>query len=59
MKLLKTELGFPGFVFPDTNAQQHALASATNGLDYGSACLWTTSTIEGYLKTQPDRSPSE
>lgn len=51
MKLLKTELGFPGFVFPDTNAQQHALASATNGLDYGSASLWTTSTIEGYLKT--------
>jgi beta-glucosidase len=34
-----------------TNARQHALASATNGLDYGSASLWTTSTIEGYLKT--------
>jgi beta-glucosidase len=51
MKLLKTELGFPGFVFPDINAQQHALASATNGLDYGSASLWTTSTMEGYLKT--------
>ncbi|OKP12574.1 hypothetical protein PENSUB_1667 [Penicillium subrubescens] len=51
MKLLKTELGFPGFVFPDTNAQQHTLASAANGLDYGSASLWTTSTIEGHLKT--------
>lgn len=51
MKMLKSQLGFPGFVFPDTNAQQHALASATHGLDKGSASLWTTSTIEGYLKT--------
>ncbi|OQE31311.1 hypothetical protein PENSTE_c001G02913 [Penicillium steckii] len=50
MDLLKTELGFPGLVFPDTNAQQDALASATNGLDYGSSSLWSSSTIEGYLK---------
>lgn len=50
MDLLKTELGFPGFVFPDTNGQQHALLSANNGLDYGSSSLWSTSTIEGYLK---------
>ncbi|KAL5356299.1 putative beta-glucosidase D [Aspergillus floccosus] len=50
LDILKTELGFPGFVFPDTNGQQHALASAANGLDYGSSSLWTTSTIEGYIK---------
>ncbi|KAJ5085037.1 beta-glucosidase D [Penicillium argentinense] len=45
-----SELGFPGFVFPDTSGQQHALASAINGLDYGSSSLWSTSTIEEYLK---------
>ncbi|KAJ5122516.1 beta-glucosidase D [Penicillium atrosanguineum] len=50
LDLLKTELGFPGMVWPDTNGQQDALASATNGLDYGSSSLWSTSTIEGYLK---------
>ena len=51
MDILKTELGFPGFVFPDTNAQQHALLSANNGLDYGSSSLWSNSTIQGYLKS--------
>lgn len=51
MDVLKTELGFPGFVFPDTNAQQHALLSANNGLDYGSSSLWSKSTIQGYLKS--------
>ncbi|KAJ5111146.1 CAZyme family AA7 [Penicillium argentinense] len=45
-----SELGFPGFVFPDTSGKQHALASAINGLDYGSSSIWSTSTIEGYLK---------
>lgn len=55
MKLLKTELGFPGFVYPDTNGQQDALASATNALGYGSASLWSDSVIEGYLKAhKPD-----
>ncbi|KAL4898352.1 putative beta-glucosidase D [Aspergillus ambiguus] len=49
LDILKTELGFPGFVFADTNGQQHALASAANGLDYGSSSLWTNSAIEGYL----------
>lgn len=50
MDILKTELGFPGFVFPDVNGQQHALLSANNGLDYGSSSLWSTSTIQGYLE---------
>lgn len=46
---LKSELGFPGLVFPDTNGQQHALASAISGLDYGSSSLWSSSNIEGFL----------
>lgn len=50
MDLLKTELGFPGLVYPDTNGQQHALASVNGGLDYGSSSLWSTSAIEGYLR---------
>lgn len=48
-RLLKTKLGFPGMVFPDTMAQQHALASAVNGLDYGSSSLWSTSTMQQFL----------
>ena len=48
-RLLKNELGFPGMVFPDTMAQQHALASAVNGLDYGSSSLWSTSTMKQFL----------
>ncbi|KAL4987983.1 putative beta-glucosidase D [Aspergillus falconensis] len=51
MDILKTELGFPGMVWPDTNGQQDALASAANGLDYGSSSLWSDSTIEGYLES--------
>lgn len=47
--LLKTELGFPGMVFPDTMAQQHALASAVNGLDYRSSSIWSTATIKQFL----------
>ena len=47
--LLKTELGFPGMVFPDTMAQRHALASAINGLDHGSSSIWTTSTMQHLL----------
>lgn len=49
LDILKEELGFPGLVFPDQMAQQNALASATNGLDYGSSSLWSTSTMTGYL----------
>ncbi|KAJ5948748.1 beta-glucosidase D [Penicillium verhagenii] len=50
LDILKTELGFPGLVFPDTNGQEHALASAVNGLDYGSSWLWSSSNINGFLK---------
>lgn len=49
LDILKEELGFPGLVFPDQMAQQNALASAINGLDYGSSSLWSTSTMTGYL----------
>ncbi|KAJ5101955.1 beta-glucosidase D [Penicillium alfredii] len=51
LDILKTELGFPGFVFSDVNGQQNALSSATNGLDYGSSSLWSTSAIKGYLNS--------
>lgn len=50
MKLLRTELGFPGFNFLDTNGQYNARISLTNGLDYSFAPLWTNSTIDVYLK---------
>ncbi|KAI3028366.1 CAZyme family GH3 [Aspergillus niger] len=36
MKTLKTELGFPGLVWPDFNAQSSASTSALGGEDYGS-----------------------
>ncbi|KAJ5649973.1 beta-glucosidase D [Penicillium longicatenatum] len=47
---LKTELGFPGLVFPDTNGQEHALASAVSGLDYSSSTIWSSSNINGFLE---------
>jgi len=43
--LLKTELGFPGLVFPDQNGQSTAYGSANGGLDYGSSQLWDNSTL--------------
>ncbi|CAK39741.1 uncharacterized protein An07g09760 [Aspergillus niger] len=49
MKHLKTELGFPGLVWPDTNGQSSALESAVNGEDYGSSSIWSTSTMETLL----------
>ncbi|PYH89751.1 hypothetical protein BO71DRAFT_402808 [Aspergillus ellipticus CBS 707.79] len=49
LKHLKTELGFPGFVWPDTMAQNNALESAINGEDYGSSSIWSTSTMETML----------
>ncbi|KAF7536277.1 hypothetical protein G7054_g4661 [Neopestalotiopsis clavispora] len=42
---LKTELGFPGFVFPDANAQTTAYASANAGLDYSTLGYWTQETL--------------
>ncbi|PYI04230.1 putative beta-glucosidase D [Aspergillus sclerotiicarbonarius CBS 121057] len=49
MKHLKTELGFPGLVWPDMNGQSSALESAVNGEDYGSSSIWSTSTMETLL----------
>jgi beta-glucosidase len=43
--LLKTELGFPGLVFPDVNGQSTAFGSADGGLDYGSSSLWDDSSL--------------
>lgn len=49
-KLLKTELGFPGLVYPDVNGQATAIGSANGGLDYGSSSIWSNATLEGYLQ---------
>jgi len=49
MGALKSDLGFPGFVFPDTNAQKTAYGSISGGLDYGSSSTWSTSTVEAFL----------
>lgn len=50
MGLLKTELGFPGMVVPDTTAQKTAEGSATGGLDLGSSSTWTTSVMKTMLE---------
>lgn len=44
--LLKSELGFPGFVLPDVNSQSTAFGSANAGLDFGSSNYWTTDILE-------------
>lgn len=49
MKMLKTELGFPGMVWPDMNGQNSAKGSALGGEDYGSSSIWSTSTMESFL----------
>ncbi|KAB2578820.1 putative beta-glucosidase d protein [Lasiodiplodia theobromae] len=43
--MLKTEIGFPGFVFGDVGGQKTAFGSANAGMDYGSASTWSNSTI--------------
>ncbi|KAI0129136.1 glycoside hydrolase superfamily [Xylariales sp. AK1849] len=43
---LKTELGFPGLVYPDVNAQTTSYGSANYGLDKGSSSLWTDTILE-------------
>jgi beta-glucosidase len=43
---LKSDLGFPGMVFPDVGSQSTAYGSANAGLDYGSSSLWSETTIE-------------
>ena len=44
--LLKSELGFPGFVLPDVQSQSTAFGSANAGLDFGSSTYWTTDILE-------------
>ncbi|TVY17599.1 putative beta-glucosidase D [Lachnellula arida] len=46
-KILKTDLGFPGMVFPDADAQITAFGSANGGEDYGSSQLWTDTLVAG------------
>lgn len=48
-KYLKTELGFPGLVFPDVDGQSTAYGSANGGLDYGSSSIWSNATISAGL----------
>ncbi|PQE27536.1 beta-glucosidase D protein [Rutstroemia sp. NJR-2017a BBW] len=43
--LLKTELGFPGLVWPDQNGQSSSFDSADAGLDYGSSQYWSNDTL--------------
>ncbi|CAD6446279.1 d46f09c4-f297-40a4-8a25-6a02da090eaf [Sclerotinia trifoliorum] len=45
MHYLKTEIGFPGLVYPDVSGQSTAFGSANGGLDYGSSRIWSNSSI--------------
>lgn len=45
MGKLKNELGFPGFILPDANAQTTAYNSANSGLDYSTLGVWTQDTL--------------
>ncbi|KAL2858778.1 glycoside hydrolase family 3 C-terminal domain-containing protein [Aspergillus pseudodeflectus] len=49
MKSLKTELGFPGMVWPEMNGQSTAQGSALGGEDYGSSSSWSTETMQALL----------
>ncbi|ESZ91513.1 hypothetical protein SBOR_8084 [Sclerotinia borealis F-4128] len=49
MRLLKTELGYPGMVLPDQNGQATAFGSANGGLDYGASSFWSNATITAGL----------
>ncbi|KAL1847142.1 hypothetical protein Plec18167_001984 [Paecilomyces lecythidis] len=49
LKRLKTELGYPGMVYPDVDAQSTAKGSAINGLDYGSSRIWSDSAVNELL----------
>lgn len=43
--ILKTELGFPGLVFPDVQSQNTAFGSANAGLDYAPGSQYWTDTV--------------
>ncbi|PWY90407.1 putative beta-glucosidase D [Aspergillus sclerotioniger CBS 115572] len=50
LKHLKTELGFPGLVYPDTKAQSTETAeTVNNGEDYGDSTYWSTSVMKALL----------
>ncbi|PYH91132.1 putative beta-glucosidase D [Aspergillus ellipticus CBS 707.79] len=50
LQQLKTELGFPGMVYPDTKAQSSSASdTSANGEDYGSNTIWTTSAMKALL----------
>lgn len=42
---LKSELGFPGLVYPDVSGQKTGINSANAGLDYGSSQYWSSETM--------------
>ncbi|KKA30767.1 hypothetical protein TD95_004996 [Thielaviopsis punctulata] len=44
-KYLKVELGFPGMVNADVNAQHTAINAANAGMDISSESLWTNTTL--------------
>ena len=44
--LLKKQLGFPGMVIPNAEAQTTSYGTANGGEDYGSSSYWTTEIIE-------------
>lgn len=45
--ILKTEMGFPGLVFPDVSSQSTAFGSANAGMDYATgSSYWTDSVME-------------
>ena len=44
-KFLKTELGFPGLVYPDQGGQTTAYGSFNGGEDFGSSSYWSNETI--------------
>lgn len=43
--LLKTELGFPGLVFPDVDGPIHCFRICYGDLDYGSSSIWSNATL--------------
>ncbi|RAK94911.1 putative beta-glucosidase D [Aspergillus ibericus CBS 121593] len=60
LKHLKTELGFPGLVYPDTKAQSTETAETlNNGEDYGDSTYWSTSVVKSLLANDNGLQPAE
>ncbi|KAH8655388.1 glycoside hydrolase superfamily [Xylariales sp. PMI_506] len=47
---LKSEMGFPGLVYPDVSGQATSYGSANGGLDRGSAGYWSQAIVAAGLK---------